>query len=210
MIWGKKKSDKEEEKLRKPQAIPELVQKHLVAQCKLPAHLAPLLKAVIRKSGAGETASDIRVFDESEALARKVQVNDYATLDEHHDLILYEGRFNQTSKQVELQEKTKVNWDTPIFTEAEIRQKIEALSQPGSTVFFYMARGSNHGGPLGMGASVIELNPGHAEKQGKKYNIYFADVVDMQPADKGQKVFDSNKSKDVASWVKNGHDKRAY
>jgi hypothetical protein len=210
MFWGKKKSDKEEEKLRKPQAIPELVQKHLVAEWKLPPYLAQLLKAVIRKSATGETAFDIRVFDESEALARKVQVNDYTTLDGHPGLILYEGWFNQTSKQVELQEKTKVNWDTPIFTEAEIRQKIEALSQSGSTVFFYMARGGNHGGPLGMGASVIELNPSYLEKKGKKYNIYFTDVVDMQPVDKGQKVFDSNKPKDIASWVKNAHHERMY
>lgn len=210
MLWGKKKSAKEEEKLRKPQAVPGLVQKHLVAEWKLAPDLAPLLKAVIRKSATRETAFDIRVFDESEALARKVQVNDYTTLDGHTDLILYEGWFNETSKQVELQEKKKVNWDTPIFTEVEIRQKIEALNQPGSTVFFYMARGGTHGGPLGMGASVIELNPNYLEKKGKKYNIYTADVVDMQPVGKGQKLFDSNKPKDIARWVKEGHGKRMY
>jgi hypothetical protein len=210
MFWGKNKSAKEEEKLRKPQAIPSLVQKHLVAEWKLPPDLAPLLKAVVRKRATGETVFDIRVFDESEALAKKVQVNDYTTLDEHPDLVIYEGWFNETSKQVELQETKQVNWVTTIFTEAEIRQKIEALSQPGSTVFFYLARGSNHGGPLGMGASVIELNPSYAEKKGKKYNIYLTDVVDMQPVGKGNRLFDSNKPKDIASWVKNGHDKRAY
>jgi len=210
MFWGKKKSAKEEEKLRKPQAVPGLVKEHLVVEWKLPLDLAPLLKAVVRKRATGETAFDIRVFDESEALARKVQVNDYTTLDEHTDLILYKGWFNETSKQVELQEKKKVNWDTPIFTEAEILQKIEALTEPGSTVFFYMARGSTHGGPLGMGASVIELNPGYAEKKGKKYNIYTADVVGMQPVGKGQKLFDSNKPKDIARWVKEAHHKRMY
>ena len=209
MFWGKK-SAKEEEKRRKPQAIPGLVQKYLVAEWKLSPDLALLLKAVVRKSATRETAFDIRVFDESEALAKKVQVNDYTTLDEHPVLILYEGWFNEPSKQVELQEKKKVNWDTPIFTEAEIRQKIEALSQPGSVDFFYMARGGTHGGPLGMGAAVIELNPNYPGKKQKKYNVYTADVVDMQPVGKGQKLFDSNKPKDIARWIEDAHHKRMY
>ncbi len=209
MFWGKK-SVKGEEKMRRPQAVPVPVQKHLVAEWKLPPDLLSLLKAVIRKSAAGATAFDIRVFDESEAMAGKVQVDDYTTLDEHPGLMLYEGRFNEASKQVELQEKKKVNWDTPIFTEDEIREKIEALSEPGSTVFFYQARGPVHGGPLGMGAAVVELNPSHAEKKGKKYNIYTADVVDMQPVGKGQKLFDSNKPNDIARWVKDSHHQRRY
>ena len=208
-MFGKKKQT-EEEKQRKPQAIPGLVQKHLVDEWKLSPDLVTLLKAVVRKSASRETAFDIRIFDESEALAKKVQVAGYTTLDEHTDLILYEGLFSETTKQVELQEKKKVNWDTPLFTEAEIQQKIEALSEPGSTAFFYMARGGTHGGPLGMGAAVIELNPGHAEKKGKKYNIYTADVVDMQPVGRGQKLFDSNKPKDIARWVKDAHHKRMY
>lgn len=209
MFW-KKNPVKEEEKLRKPQAIPGLVQKYLVDEWKLSPDLVLLLKAVVRKSASRETASDIRIFDESEALAKKVQVAGYTTLDEHVDLILYEGWFSETTKQVELQEKKKVDWDTPLFTEAEIQQKIEALNEPGGTVFFYMARGGTHGGPLGMGAAVIELNPGYAEKKGKKYNIYTADVVDMQPVGRGQKLFDSNKTKDITRWVKDAHHKRMY
>jgi len=210
MFWGQKKSDKEHEKLGKPQVIPGLVQKHLVANYKLPPNWAPFLKAVIRRSVSEETASDIRVFDESEALASKVQVNDYTTLDGHPDLILYEGRFNETSKQVELVERKKANWDTPIFTQDQIQQKIEALSQPGSTVFFYLARGSTHGGPLGMGAAVIELDPKHDQGKGKQYNIYTADVVNMQPVDKGQKLFNSKKPKDIAKWVKSSHEGRMF
>jgi hypothetical protein len=167
MFWGNK-SARGEDKLRKPQAVPELVQKHLVAEWRLSPDLVPLLKAVVRRSATRETAFDIRVFDESEALARKVQVNDYTTLDGHAELVLYEGWFDEASKQVELLERRKVNWDTTIFTEPEIRQKIEALSQPGSTVFFYMAQGPTHGGPLGMGASVIELDLGYDGNHKKK------------------------------------------
>ncbi len=35
-----------------------------------------------------------------------------------------------------------------------------------------------------MGAAMIELNPKKKKKE-KKYNVYTADVIDMQPAGKG-------------------------
>ena len=208
MFWGKK-SAKEEGKLSGPKEIPGPVQNYLVAERKMDPDLVKLLRAVERKSTTGATFN-IRVFDDSEAIAKKVQVKDYTSLDERPDLIIYEGWFDEGAKQVKLEEKKKVNWDTPIFTQAEIQQKIEALKEPGSTVFFYTARGGKHGGPLGMGAAVIELNPNYPGKKQKKYNVYTADVVDMQPVDKGAKAFDSDKPKDIARWVKNLHDKRAY
>jgi hypothetical protein len=207
MFWHKK-STAVEEKLRRPQVIPGLVQRQLATQWKINSDLAQLLKAVVRKSDTHEKANDIRIFYENETLAKKVQVNDYTTLDEHPDLILYEGWFNEASKQVELQEKKNINWNTPIFTEAEILQKMEALSEPGGTVFFFLARGGVYGGPLGKGAAVIELNPDYSEKKGKKYNIYTADVLGMQPIGKGNKFYDSNKAKEIASWVKGSHHKR--
>ena len=182
---GRKKDTKEEGKLSGPKAIPGPVLNDLVAERKMDPDLVKLLKAVERKSTT-EAAFNIRVFDDSEAIARKVQVKDYTSLDECPDLILYEGWYDEKVKQVKLEEKKKVNWDTPIFTQDEIQQKIEAISEPGSTVFFYMGRGGNHGGPLGMGASVIELNPNYPGKKQKKYIIYTADVIDMQPVGKGR------------------------
>jgi hypothetical protein len=174
------------EKLPKPQTVPALVQKRIVEQYKLPADLVPLLKAVVHRNADGNAGVDIRVFDEADAMARKIKVDDYNTLEEHPELILYDGHFDEASK------------------------KIEALSEPGSTVFFYQSRGVGHGGPLGMGAAVIELNPGFADKKGKKYIVYPADVVDMQPTGRGQKMFDTNKSRDIARWVKDSLQKRAY
>jgi hypothetical protein len=73
-----------------------------------------------------------------------------------------------------------------------------------------MARGSVHGGPLGMGAAVIELNPNYPGKKQKRYIIYVADVIDMQPVGKGQKLFDSDKPKDITRWLKDSHHKRMY
>jgi hypothetical protein len=209
MFWKHKESRKEE-KLRGPQAIPEPVQKYLVAERKMDPDLAKLLKAVMRKSTSQEGALNIRVFDESEALAKKVKVENYTSLDEHQDLIAYEGWVDLESKRVGLEEKKRISSDTTIFTEAEILKKIEELSEPGSTVFFYMARGGMHGGPLGMGAAVVELDTSYLGQKKRKYNVYFADVVDMKPVGKGNKLFDSHKPKDIARWIKEGHVKRMY
>jgi len=141
MFWGKKavKEEGKGEKLPGPQAIPGLVQKHLVAEWKMDPGLVQLLKAVVLKSATQETGLNIRVFDDTEALGKKVQVKDYTSLDERPDLIIYDGWFDEGSKQVKLEEKNRVNLDTTILTEAEILQKIKALKEPGSTVFFYIS-----------------------------------------------------------------------
>ncbi len=212
MFWRKSPANDEEkkEKLAGPRDIPGPVQNYLVAEKKLDPDLVKLLRAVIRKSEIGEAPLSIRVFDNSEATAKKVQVKDFTFLDEHPDLMLYEGWFDEGSKQVKLEEKKEVKWDTLIFSEAEIQQRIEALKEPGDRVFFYMARGTVYGGPLGMGAAVIELNPNPAGKKQKKYTIYAADVIDMMPVGKGQMVFSSDKPKYIAHWVKDAHHKRMY
>ena len=95
--------------------------------------------------------------------------------------------------------------DVIIFSKEEIKQKIEALSGPGETVFFYLGASPAHGGPLKQGAAVVELNPNYPGKREKKFNIYVADVADTQPVGKRQKVFDSDKPKDIASWIKERH-----
>ena len=198
------------EKLPGPRQIPSLVGKHLTTEYKMDADLVRILKAVVHKRLQTEAALDCRIFDQSEADAKEVQIKDYTSLDGNPDLILYEGWFDEETKRVEMAEKRKVSLDVPLFTEAEIRQKIEALSEPSSTVFFYQATGPAHGGPLGMGAAVIELNPNYPAKKGKKYIIYTANVINMQPIGKGQKLYDSDKPKEIAEWVAQGHKKRMY
>ena len=105
MLWGKK-SAKEEGKLSGPKEIPEPVQKYLVVERKMDPGLVKLLRAVERKSVTGATF-DIRIFDNSEAIAKKVQVKDYSSLDEFPDLIIYEGWFDERAKQVKMEEKKR-------------------------------------------------------------------------------------------------------
>ncbi len=215
-MFGKKQTVVEKsprpkvEKLPGPKPIPGLVVKHLIAEYKMEPDLAQILKAVVRRSPKAGKAFDCRIFDEAEAAAREMQVKDYTSLDGHPELILYEGWFDEQSKGVELEEKKGVIFDTPLFTEIEILRKIEALTEPGSTVFFYQARGPAVGGPLGRGAAIVELNPDYLTKKGRKYIIYTANVVGMEPVSKRQKLYDSNKPKDIAIWVKDAHHKRAY
>jgi len=209
MFWGKK-SAKEEGKLAGPQVIPDLIQKYLATEWKMDPDLVKLLKALLLKDPNGDKAFHIRIFDESEAKAKKVQVENYTSLDEHPDLIIYEGQFDEGARQVNLEEKKKVVWDVPIFSQGEIQKKIEALHEPGSTIFFYLARGGGVGGPLGMGAALIELNPNNQGKRQKKYSVYSADVIDMEPVGKGRPLFSSDKPKDIARWVKDAHHKRMF
>jgi hypothetical protein len=209
MFWKKKSSDTAQaEKMPGPQPVTESVIKTLSAEWKLDPEVAKLLKMAVHRNASGPAS--MRIFDESDCLANGVQVKTFATLDERADLILFEGTFDEGTKKVELAEKKKASLDVPILSEQEILQKIEGLTQPGSTVFFYQAQGSQHGGPLGMGATIIELNPAFPGKKQKKYNVYGSDVVNMQPVNQSQKMFDSDKAKELAKWVKTGLHKRWY
>ena len=95
--------------------------------------------------------------------------------------------------------------DVTIFTKEEIQQKVEALKEPGETIFFYLSASPAHGGPLDKGAAVVELNPHYPEKKQKKYILYTANVDDTQPVGKGMKLFDSDKPKEIANWIKERH-----
>jgi hypothetical protein len=199
------------EKLPGPREIPGPAKEVLTNTFKLDPDAVQFLKAVIRKKQNGqEKEFDIRIYDEGDTIANKVEVKNYTTLDDKPNLVLWDGWYNEKTKKAELTERNKLCQETTLFSLVEIQQKIEGLTQPGSTVFFYMARGPGNGGPLGRGASVIELVPKIEGKKQKKYTIYGADVVEMQPVGKGNKIFDSDKTKEIATWVKEAHHKRCY
>lgn len=207
-MFGKKKDGVE--KLSGPKEVPAVVEKYLVTEKKLEPDMVHILKALIRRNQKdGDRTFDIRIFDTAEAAVEKVEVKDYTSLDQHPNLVIYDGWYDDNTKEVQLQEKKKLDWTTTLFTEAEIRKKIEDLSQPGSTTFFYLARGTKYGGPLGRGAAVIELNPTYPGK-GKKYNIYMADVDGLEAVGKGEKLWDSKDPKRIAQWVKDAHHKRMF
>lgn len=209
-VEASKEKSAKVEKLSGPRPIPGLVGKYLTTEYKVDEDLVRLLMSVVRKRPQAVGAFDCRIFDQSDAGARKIKVQDYTTLDAHPELVLYEGWFDENSKRVELKEKRSPNANVPLFTEAEILQKIDALKEPGSSVFFYQARGPALGGPLGQGAAVVELNPNLTGKKGKKYILHTANVIDMKPVAEKEKLFESDKSKEIAKWIKEAHHKRTY
>jgi len=112
MFWKKKPvtekpSKPKVEKLPGPEGIPELVGRNLVVEKKRDPDWVWKLKGVVRQRSKSKTEDsfDFRVFDEAQAAANKVTVRDYSSLDEHPDLILYEGWFDKKSMKVQIEEK---------------------------------------------------------------------------------------------------------
>jgi hypothetical protein len=216
-MFGLKKSGNSDvvktEKLPGPRETPMMVQKYLVDNMHFDADMAHVLKAVIRrKNGTVQKSKsfDIRIFDEEDALANKVDIKDYLVLSEYPNLIIFEGSYDESNGQVVLEERNRLSQETTIFTHDEILQKIESLNEPGSSVFFFMARGPACGGPLGRGVAIVQRTASADGKKVKKYTIFTADVVNMKPVAKVNRLFDSDKARDVAKWVKEAHHKRIF
>lgn len=207
MFW--KRNDKEQKgaKLSGPKDIPEIVKKYLAANPIVDAGMVPFLKAVTKGSEKSEKANDILVFDPSDAEARNVKVQNYETLTANPDMIIAEGWFDESAKKVELS-ATKAIARIKFFTSDEILQQIQALKEPGSSVFFYTNAGAGAGGPLGRGAALIRVNTPVEGKKVKKYSIYGVNIVNMQPTSRENKIFDSDKPADIAKWVSDSHKPR--
>lgn len=107
-FWKKKSatvelSEAKEEKLSKPKDIPEPVGRYLVVDLGKNPDWVWKLKSVARQQ-AEKHRYDVRVFDEIQTRARGVSVRDYTTLDEHSELILFEGWYDKKSNMVHMQE----------------------------------------------------------------------------------------------------------
>ncbi len=93
------------EKLPGPKELPYPVGRDIVVQLKQNPDWVWSLRSVVRHSQRGKKVFDVRVFDEAQAARKKVKVKDWTTLDEHPDLILYEGWYSADTMQTELEEK---------------------------------------------------------------------------------------------------------
>ena len=196
------------EKLPGPKMMPELVGNHLVKKMGKETGWVWRLSVVMRPRAGGEKGYDIRIFASHEAEAKRVKVKNYMSLDEHPELIIFEGWFDREAKKVELEEK-RVMPKITIYTEKEIQQQIEAMTKPGSKIHFYLAASPASGGPLERGAAVVELNPKYPGKGQKKYSLSAVSVDGTELTSKGFKMFDSDKPKDIARWIKERHFKAA-
>ena len=205
-IFGKK--EEKQDKLRGSQALNDIVRNYLTGEKKVDPGLVKFFMGV-RKRRDGAKTFEVRIFDPADAEANRIKIADYNTFDTRPDLVIWEGWFDEDSKKVELEEKNKAVWLTTFPSKEEIQQKIEAMTEPGSELSFYVNKGSGLGGPLGKGACVVELTPQVEGKKKKKYGVYFADIVNGIITNK-TKAWDADKPKEIAAWIKESHDIRLY
>jgi hypothetical protein len=205
MFW--KSKDKDQQKASKPRDIPDIVKKKIESTQMVDAGSLPFLKAVVKNSAQGEKIFDIIIFDPNDADAREIKVVNYDSLLANPQLIMVEGSYNESAKTADLVAKQDIK-KIKFFTEDEITKQIEGLTAPGSSVFFFTNAGTGSGGPLGRGCAIVKVNTPVEGKNIKKYGIYGAAVIDMQPAKNESKIFDSDNAKEVAKWIATSHKPR--
>ena len=109
MFWKKKEtaektSEPKAIKLPPPKDMPSTVGRYLVVQLKQDPDWVWKLKGVVRPREQKDTY-DFRIFNNAQTSAKKISVKDYTSLENHPDLVLYQGWFDKKSGQVNMEEK---------------------------------------------------------------------------------------------------------
>jgi hypothetical protein len=92
-------------KLGGPKDLPHPVGKYLVVDLGHDPDWVWNLRSVQRPKEGSTTSFHVRVFSENDAALRKVSVKNYDTLNEHPELILFEGWFDKKSMTAQVQKK---------------------------------------------------------------------------------------------------------
>ena len=107
MSWKfwEKNSNEMKEKLSGPKDIPEPVGRHLIVQLHKDPDWVWNLKGVLCHRNTTESnLFNVRVFDQRETDSKKIAVRDFTSLDDHPDLILFEGWFDKKSHRIHIEE----------------------------------------------------------------------------------------------------------
>lgn len=88
--------------LPKPKEIPEMLGRYLVVQEQMDPDYVWTLKCALKSNSNGKKAFDFRVFNENSARSAGVRVADYDALDDHPELILFHGRIDRATDQMEI------------------------------------------------------------------------------------------------------------
>jgi hypothetical protein len=94
-------------KLKGPGEIPEPVGRDLVVILGKDPDWVWNLKSVVRPRSGNEDCLDVRVFSAHDTDLKQVTVKNYTSLDEHPELILFDGWYNKKTREVHIAEKTK-------------------------------------------------------------------------------------------------------
>ena len=94
-------------RLGKPREIPHEVGRHLVVVQGLDPDWVWSLKCVRKVKENSRSTFHIRIFRAETAAKRGVKVIDYTSLDNHEDLILFEGWYDKKTQSVQLDRQIK-------------------------------------------------------------------------------------------------------
>jgi hypothetical protein len=101
------------QRLRKPQVLPQAVGRELIVQLGKNPDWVWSLKSVVRKSQRGKHRYNVRVFDQAQAAAMGISVLNYSSLDDHPELILFEGWYDRKSWKADIKEMVKPEESLP-------------------------------------------------------------------------------------------------
>ncbi len=99
MFWKRKETKEGEVKLPGPKTIHHLPGRHMVMEESKDPDWVWNLKQVVRPTG-DKKAFHCRIFSEGQATQAGVRIKDWTTLDEHPDLILWEGYYDEKTNNV--------------------------------------------------------------------------------------------------------------
>ena len=91
----------------KPRDLPQEVGRHMVVEKGMDPDWVWNLKCVRRPRENSKNAFDIRIFSSETAAQHGVKIRDYASLDNHMDLIIYAGWYDRKTLSVQLEELLK-------------------------------------------------------------------------------------------------------
>jgi hypothetical protein len=119
MLWGfwKKGSAPAKplnaQRLRKPQVLPQAVGRELIVQLGKNPDWVWSLRSIAHKSPRGKHRYNVRVFDQAQAAGMGISVVDYTSLDDHPELILFEGWYDRRSWKARIKEMVKPEESLP-------------------------------------------------------------------------------------------------
>lgn len=105
-FWQKNKNSEDaaanSPKLPKPKELPEHMGMHLVVKEKLDPDWVWSLKCAKRPHDNNKHLYDFRIFNESDAAGKGLKVVNYDFLNDHPDLILYQGQSDKRGYEFQI------------------------------------------------------------------------------------------------------------
>jgi hypothetical protein len=111
-FWQKEKHSENssgtgEVKLAKPKDLPDRVGMHLVTQLKEDPDWVWNLKCALRPKAGEKHAFEVRIFDPADAARQGVAIKNFNSLDDHADMIIFFGWFNNDTGIIKIEKTLK-------------------------------------------------------------------------------------------------------